>query len=284
LKFSIATVALPDFPHTAAFAEPAEALLHGLRELGHDVQLSGAQLCADRHNLLFGSHLLPAQAVLYPQTILVNLEQLEANPYLSRHYLERLRRHTVWDYSTSNVRYLHGLGANQVFHVPMGFVPQLTRISRRQADIDVLFYGVINARRDLILNQLVRAGVRALYLGNAYGAERDACIARSRIVLNMHFHQGRILELARVLYLLANGIFVVSESVSDKEEMQRFSGGLVFADYGRLAQTCLRYLGDDPARESVALRGREAALALPQAAYLAPVLQAMRACGRLPAT
>ena len=132
-----------------------------------------------------------------------------------------------------------------------------------------------------MLNALHRAGARVTYLGNAWGAERDAWIARSHIVLNMHFHRGRILEVVRIFYLLANGVFVVSETPDEEEEMHRFRGGMAFADYGQLAHTCLRHLADAAGCATVAARGREVAAACPQKSYLSPVLDAMLGDGLL---
>ena len=139
MKFSIATVAMPNVPQVAAFAEVAEALLYGLRELGHESAITGGKLFERTNNILFGSQLMSPQVAIYPQTILINLEPLENNPYLPPQYFERLRSHTVWDYSAANVRLLREAGATRVFHLPMGYVPQLTRIRPQPRDVDVLF-------------------------------------------------------------------------------------------------------------------------------------------------
>ena len=49
------------------------------------------------------------------------------------------------------------------------------------------------------------------------GAERDALIARARLVLNLHFYPTAIFELVRVSYLLANGKAVVAECGPETE-------------------------------------------------------------------
>lgn len=50
-----------------------------------------------------------------------------------------------------------------------------------------------------------------------YGEERDALIARSRVVLNLHQYDIHIFEQVRVNYLLINGKAVVSEVADDTE-------------------------------------------------------------------
>jgi len=277
LIFSIATVTPPNLPEISGFSDATEAVRWALLDLGHEANLTGASLFEHTDNILYGSHLLPASVRIYPHTILVNLEPLENNPMLPAHYIERLRRHVVWDYSAINVRYLRTLGVERVFHVPTGYVPQQRRIRRTPPDIDVLFYGALNPRRHRVLQELGDAGVKVTHLVGIYGAERDAYIARSRIVLNMRFHEHGILETVRVLYLLANGCFVISEPGMHAEENQRFSGGMVFAEYKHLVSSCLRYLKDETTRETIAARAPEIALACPQAGYVAPVIDAMLA-------
>lgn len=276
LNFSIATVTPPNLPEVSGFSEATEALRWALLDLGHEANLTGASLFEHTDNILYGSHLLPAAVRIYPKTILFNLEPLENNPMLPAHYIERLRRHVVWDYSAMNVRYLRSLGLEAVFHVPMGYVPQQRRIRRSAPDIDVLFYGALNPRRHKVLQELGDAGAKVTHLAGIYGAERDGYIARSRIVLNMRFHEHGILETVRVLFLLANGCFVISEPGKHTEENRRFDGGMVFAEYEQLASSCLHYLKNEAARETIAARAHEVARACPQTVYLAPVLEAMR--------
>ena len=82
-------------------------------------------------------------------------------------------------------------------------------------DIDVLFVGSVNERRLIVLKQLAAQGINVDARFNLYGAERDAFVARARIILNVHFYDARLFEIVRVSYLLANRKCVVSETGSD---------------------------------------------------------------------
>ena len=62
-----------------------------------------------------------------------------------------------------------------------------------------------------MLNALRGGGFRVEWLLNLYGADRDALLARSKIVINMHQHDAQVFEIVRVSYLLANRRTVVSE-------------------------------------------------------------------------
>lgn len=272
-QFAVTTVCPAGNRHCGAFAEVSDSLHYGLLQLGHRSQQAVNALFSDATNLVIGAHLLGADEGLPEDAILVNLEQLQGNASLPAHYLERLQRHTVWDYSAANIRELCARGARQPLHVPLGYVPELERIRHGTPDTDVLFYGSLNPRRTAVLDRLSAAGARVEKLFGVYGAERDACIARARIVLNMHFYEANVLEVVRIVYLLANRIFVVSEHGADAAETARFEGALAFCAYEHLADTCLRYLAEAQSRESIAAAGQQRMRALPQAAYLRPAVE-----------
>jgi hypothetical protein len=264
----------PDYPHSHAFDEVALTLVEGFAALGHDVVASDHTTHPDRRCVLLAPQLLP----LWPQpvpddAILYNLEQLDRDStWITGELIERFHRHELWDYSERNRAVLareHGI--HDVRLLPIGYSPGLERIAEAEPDIDVLFYGSPNDRRVAVLEALDRLGVRVTPLFGIYGAERDAYIARARIVLNMHFYDAQIFEQVRVSYLLANGRFVVSEG-GDPEGEAAWADGLVIAPYAQLVETCLGYLDRDRARDRIRARGRELMRARPQSGLLAAVL------------
>lgn len=275
MNFAITTVCPTGYAHGGAYAEVSDSFHHALLRLGHSSTQAVNMLFSDARNIILGANLLGADEPLPEDAILVNLEQLEANTLLPPYYFERLLRHTVWDYSAANIGLLRSRGARNALQVPLGYVPALKRIHAGTQDIDVLFYGSLNPRRSAVLDQLGATGARVEKLFGLYGPERDAFIARAKIVLNMHFYDAKILEVVRIFYLLANGVFVVSERGADAEESARFEGGLAYCGYDQLAGTCLRYLGDERARAGIAARGQELMYALPQTEYLRPAIAAL---------
>jgi hypothetical protein len=275
LRFAIVTIAPPAFGHWRAFDEVAETLQAALAELGHDAVRLQNEFPRDRRCIVLGTNLLPLFGGLSPpdEAILFNLEQVvDGSPWWNLQYQLLLGRHRVWDYSRANIERLAALGIARVQHVPLGYAPELTRIPAASKDIDVLFYGVGNARRARILRELEASGIVLRVLNGVYGSERDALIARSRVVLNMHAYSARLFEIARVGYLLANRVFVVSE-VSSEEEMEReLEGAFVAAPYESLSAACLKYLREDSARERIAARGFELFSSRRQSALLAPAI------------
>jgi hypothetical protein len=258
-QYAVSIATQPGFAHSEAFREVAESVHHGLRALGHDSVLSERTDLPGRRHIVFGSNLIsPADRPLAPGSVLYNLEQIyDDSPWLTPQLLALFRRHTVWDYSLANIEALarHGIAAR---HVPIGYVPELTRIPPAPwQDIDVLFVGSIVERRVAVLQALHERGANVIPAFGVYGAERDALIARSKIVLNMHMYEAKVFEIVRVSYLLANGCFVVSERGLDVAGERPYEDGIAFAEYRELVNACLRYLEDGTARTRTARRGFE---------------------------
>ena len=153
-------------------------------------------------------------------------------------------------------------------HCGIGYAPELTRIASAPEDIDVLFVGSVNERRLIVLKQLAERGINVDARFNLYCSERDAFVARAKIILNVHFYDARLFEIVRVSYLLANHKCVVSETGSDTAFENQFGSGIAFAPYTALAETCMRLLQDPAARGAVAEAGFDRFKAKPQTEYL----------------
>jgi hypothetical protein len=151
-------------------------------------------------------------------------------------------------------------------------VPQLSRICRDEEDIDVLFYGSLNERRQAILQALRSRDVKAEAAFGVYDSQRDRLIARAKIVLNLHYYESKVFEVVRVSYLLANGRFVVCERGCDPAEDGEFAEGVVFADYGDLVDACVAYRGRPDERQRIAQAGFELMVRRDVGAYLWKVL------------
>jgi hypothetical protein len=121
--------------------------------------------------------------------------------------------------------------------VPIGYVPELRRINPVSAPgIDVLFYGLVEGRRNL------------------YGAARDAYIARAKVVLNMHLYETHLFEVVRVSYLLANSKAVVAEVGRATEIDDDLRDAVVAAPDERLVTTCLDLVRNDERRRDAVQR------------------------------
>lgn len=257
MKFAVLIISPPDYVHSEAFREVGETIHYALLEMGYDSLLTSQTDIPDRQYIILGSNLLPfCNIQISLNSIIYNLEQVSPDsPWFQPTVLDVLRQYVVWDYSQSNIEQLARLGITSVQHVPIGYVPQLSRIPKAEEDIDVLFYGSVNERRLSILQELKTYGVKVHALFGVYGTERDSIIGRSKIVLNIHFYEAKVFEIVRVSYLLANQRFVISERGINAREEAAFASGVVFADYDDLVTTCLDFLSRYEDRSSIAEAG-----------------------------
>ena len=271
MRFAVAIASPPNFQHSKAFDEVAEGLHHALLALGHDSVVTDRLDLDDRRTIVLGGNLLIRNGLTPPKNpIFYNLEQLGDDlPSMTLPgFFDLFRRYPTWDYSQANIERLAALGLPRPTYVPVGYVPELTRIPAAPEDIDVLFYGASYERRYAVLRDLHDRGLRVKWLSGVYGASRDAWIARSKIVVNIHYWEAKIFEITRVSYLLANKRAVVSERGADPTLERDLESGVAFADYDGLVDRCVELVGDERARRELAERGYQVFSARRQADIL----------------
>jgi hypothetical protein len=276
LRYNVCIIQPPGYVHSLAFLELAELITISLSELGYDSRLQFNALEAAETNILIGCHLLEGGFIPHipPSTIVLNTEQVADDlSHWHKNIYECSKRFPMWDYSSRNIEKMKALGAPEAKLLKLGFQKELARIRKAPiADIDVLFYGSVNERRLQILNELEARGLKVTSVFGVYGAERDALIARSKVVLNLHMYKSEIFEVVRVFYLLTNGIPVVGEVGANTFIEPRFAEGVAAALYENLAEECERLVNDTTARESLAERALQAIKHSPQRVFTAAIL------------
>jgi hypothetical protein len=275
-RYSIWIVSPPNYPHSQCFDEVAIGLDAAFRAVGLKAGIVREPSQLGDITVVLGSNLLPGTTVpTGRRLVLFNLEQITPkSPWLTAEYLSLLGRYPVWDYSESNITELARIGI-RAQHCGIGYMPELTRIASAQEDINVLFVGSLNERRAAVLKQIVAQGATVDARFNVYGAARDALIARSKIVLNLHFYETRVFEVVRVSYLLANKKCVVSEIGTDRPFERQFEPGVAFAPYHKLAETCIQLLQNPTNRRELAQSGFDRIVSLPQTKYLRRALDSL---------
>lgn len=273
-RVRIVSIRPPDYPHSGAFAELIDVFAAAFTALGAQVDVTTNQpLLGEGVNFVFGAHLIAPNVPLPPNSVIVNLEQMRNGAFAQPYYLDLLKRHPVLDYSPRNIaRIREQTGNTHVYPFKPGYVPAATRVAPAREDVDVLFYGIVNERRKKILDALAAAGLVVRALPGVYGAERDAWIARSKVVLNVHYYDDKIHEIVRTSHLLANRKAIVSECEPDTEIDADMREALVAVPYDQLVPTCIALVRDDTRRAAVAQRGFETFARRDQAAELAQLL------------
>lgn len=131
----------------------------------------------------------------------------------------------------------------------------------------------MNERRAEILYGLQARGLIIEHLFDVYGRKRDAWIARSKVVLNMHLLESQIFEVVRVFYLLINGVAVVGE-VNGPETLidERFAQGIVAASYDDLIDVTEQLVRDVARLEKQRTLARDAIKRHPQVTFTQQLL------------
>jgi hypothetical protein len=272
------------YEHHHAFDEVAEALSEAFEQLGGSAPITrSADGWQDRHPIVLGPHLmgLVGNPSLPDGSILYNLEQVAPeSTWLKSDYLDRLRSHPVLDYSRRNLDLLRSAGVPHAGLLELGYSPTLTRIPHGEKDVDVLFYGTITDHRREVIEALRAEGLAVLTLFGVYGTARDEAIARAKIVLNLHQYRSNIFERVRVLYLLANGVCVITEGDPEDPDLQPLAGGLMAVPRDEIVQACVELAGDAATREAIAATGFHRVQALRQSDLLRQCLLEQSAATR----
>lgn len=275
-RYNICVVSPPNYPFSEAFAELAQQLFYGLRELGHYCTIRKNQFIARATNIVLGGHLMSREMCkkLPDRTIVFNTEQLGGAPKGWEKQVVELAQHTpIWDYSLKNIEYLKAQGACKLSHFRFGYQRQLDRIIKKpEPKYDLLFYGCMTERRRKIIKDLNDAGVYPHIVTNCFGKARDDYISDSRFVLNLHAYESKIFESVRVSYLLNNGVPVLTEWEGTDNWESSMINSAWKASEDSLVSMVLSALQDCNQAINSALNSKRLYMATPQSALLENLL------------
>lgn len=119
-------------------------------------------------------------------------------------------------------------------------------------DIDVLFYGLMNAKREQITNQIPNITL----VKDKYGRELWPIILRSKIVLSIHYYPQPENDLPRLAPLLSNKVFVIAEETIDPWFNDQ-SDAIVIAKREEIPSLCEYYLKNPIERIKMIDKGYE---------------------------
>lgn len=218
MDFSIRIAQPPGDQSWRCFYEVARGIAYSLQQLGHDcvLDLERKLDINSRRLILFNAHTLAESVSIPYDAIIFNAEQVQlegpiAEAWKSSPYVKHLRKHIVFDYSQENISRLAKLGVNRAVHCSIGYWSGLSDLPEVTEDNDVLFVGSLNDRRNQVIKKIASRGVKVHVLSGIYGDERNAWMARSKVILNTHFYPNPIWEIVRASHPLANKKCVVTE-------------------------------------------------------------------------
>ncbi len=268
-----------NYIHYLALQELAELIHFSVLELGLKSQIT-FNYCDNNpstKNIVLGAHLLNDNLIedIPENTIIFNTEQIESITENWKKKILNLARKNIifWDYSQYNLDYLSKTINIKGKLFQIGYQKELNRINHNiDKNIDVLFYGSINARREHIINKLKDRKINVKTLFGVYGKERDDLIAKSKLILNMHMYDSKIFEIVRVFYLLSNSIPVISEVGSDTKFNNDFLDLICKSTYENIEKNIIYLLENDKKRIELGENGLNAIKKFPQIKFTEQIL------------
>lgn len=184
---------------------------------------------------------LPSRYIVY------NFEQLTTTRIWPESFYEKLNRAVeVWDYSLENIAHLndHNIKAH---HLPFGYSPCLENpiIPEIPKNYDIMFLASLNNRRiDYLKNLKQELPDKQYYVHDkCFHQDYDNAVASSKISLNIHYYaRGTILEVSRIIPLIANKCLVISERSCDEWYDEKFKDMVKFCnieDSYKVVKICL---------------------------------------------
>ena len=250
------------------FGEICMTVKSAIEQLGYKCKISD-KIDPTCRNILFGVNACVRASIQDPipsDSIIVNMEQLyNGSPWVNETYLQYLHMYTVWDYNMSNIRWL----SQRINKIPekftLGYCELLDTCETKTQDIDVLFYGGLNTRRIYIQNKLKEKGINNVVFrsNDLWGEEKKDLISRAKIVLNLHYYESALLEYPRIVHLLNNAKFVISETSNDISEYKFLDGGIVFSNYDNIVDTVVNYISKPEQMRCISERGYQILKAMP---------------------
>jgi glycosyltransferase involved in cell wall biosynthesis len=248
-RVNVVLVAPNDSFPTLAHAELGRMLVAGFHELGISARMQRNRVQADAVNLFIGFEWIE------------NFDRLPAATHVALHMepstdpglIEKLRRaDEVWSLDPTVVRELAARGLRAKL-LPFGSADLPADPAPVRKDVDVLFEGVPNARQKWLIDS-VRKFCEATCFAGAFGATRDALYDRARIILHVRPAETAAAPLARILYQIHRGAFVLAEGPLEAEAKDYVES----APYDRLASEVRRWLArpDERAARAAAARAR----------------------------
>lgn len=167
--------------------------------------------------------------------IAFQMEQSVSTRWFTSEYLAVLENSlAVLDYSQTNIRKLaeYGIVFPHVYFAPIGGIADYAgaeALHVAEDDVcDVLFYGDANAPRRRRLLDAIGRHFRLRVVGNAFGEEMQRALAGAKVVVNLHYYEGALLETTRIYECLSLGKSVVSEVSADQDEHGELEGVVRF--------------------------------------------------------
>ena len=158
------------------------------------------------------------------------LEQSVSSRWFNSEYFDKLKNSiTVFDYSLRNLEYLqkNGFSLREVFYMPISYLPDYREKYNLTENVDekhdVLFYGDINIPRRKKFLEKISERFKVKVVSEVFGLDLYKELLSSKIIINIHYYEGALLETTRLYECLSLDRLIISEESVDQDEHNNLS-------------------------------------------------------------
>lgn len=166
------------------------------------------------------------------------MEQTVSSRWLTERYMALLEHSfAVFDYSQLNLGYFtsNGLSYRQMYFMPIGYLgsyPANRPSSQPVKEYDVLFYGDATCDRRKAFIARIEQKYQVKVIGNLFGEALYDELRKAKVLINIHYYEGALLETTRIYESLSLDCLIVSESSVDIDEHGNLQDIVDFVDIG----------------------------------------------------
>ena len=167
--------------------------------------------------------------------IAFQMEQSVSSRWFNEEYFTRLQNaRYIFDYSLSNIEFLHNndITFGKLFYLPVGLLKNTnpTDISSTVYEYDVAFYGDPNCERRQRFLKKLQENFNVKVISEVFGDELHQLLKKAKVIVNIHYYEGALLETTRIYECLSLNKIVVSESATDQNEHTSLESLVDFVD------------------------------------------------------
>jgi len=243
------------YPPICYFSEELDILIHYLNNQGvKHTYVDYKEIDLESYNkiyILFNVHAVHVHNLKLPKKYIVLQFEQYLLAAMTPEYLQDLKNALeVWDYSKINQEFLKKRGVNSTL-LQIGY-DGLSYRAENTHELDVLFIGSPNTRRNYIINYAKSQGLDIMMVNRVWKNAKYDLVNRAKININIHFETVSILETVRLMSLLSHGCFVITEKGLDKELNNEYEKYCIVVDnFIELVEKCKYYLNHQEEREKL---------------------------------
>ena len=167
---------------------------------------------------------LPSQYIAY------QMEQSVSSRWFTEEYFQILRNSlAIFEYSKRNIEFLlsHDIAYKQIFYMPIAYFDNFPKYlrdngywdgSRYNDETDIVFYGDPKSLRRKRFLEALQKKFNVKVVAEVYGNDLYKELMSAKLVVNIHYYEGALLETTRIYECLSLGIPIVSETSVDIDE------------------------------------------------------------------